>query len=70
MGIYAVSPAVAGEGVDDCCADGCIVVSVEELVLHAYGQRTDCILHSIVVDVVSTVEHIAAHLRKQCVGIY
>ena len=48
-GVYAASLAAAEEGVYDCRADGRIVVTAEEVVLPADGQRTDCILHPVVV---------------------
>lgn len=55
-----MSLAAAEEGVYDCRADGRIVVTAEEVVLPADGQRTDCILHPVVVDVVSAVKDVAA----------
>ena len=45
------------------------MVSAEEIVLSSDGNRTDCIFHTVVVDVVSTVKDIAAQSRKECVCI-
>ena len=45
------------------------MVSAEEVVLSSDGNRTDCIFHTVVVDVVSTVKDIAAQSRKECVCI-
>ena len=52
--------AAAEEGVYDGCSDGCVMVSAEEVVLSSDGERADCILHTVVVDVVSAVKDVAA----------
>ena len=52
--------AAAEEGVDDGCSDGCIMVSAEEIVLASDRQWADCVLHAVVVDVVSAVKDVAA----------
>lgn len=46
------------------------MVSAEEIVLSSYGKRTDCILDTIVVDIVSAVKDIAAQTWKKCIGVY
>ena len=50
----------AEEGVDDGCSDGCVMVAAEEVVLSSDGERTDCILDYVVVDVISAVKDVAA----------
>lgn len=46
------------------------MVAAEEIVLPAYGQQTDCILLSVVVDVISAVKDIVAKSWEQGVSIY
>lgn len=45
------------------------MVSAEEIVLTADVQRTDCILHSIVVDTISAVKDVATQTREKRVCV-
>ena len=59
----------AEEGVDDGCSDGCVVVAAEEVVLSSDGERADCILDSVVVNVISAVKDITAQAWEKSVRV-
>ena len=59
----------AEEGVDDGCSDGCVMVAAEEVVLSSDGERADCILDSVVVDVISAVKDITAQAWEKSIGV-
>lgn len=64
-GLYLRRFAAAEQGVDNGCAYGRIMIAGEQEVLAAQGQRSDCVLDAIVINVVPSIQDIAAKTRKK-----